>query len=155
MSIGSCCSPGWEIFGNLIIPEGMVQRRLGDFYKEHPVMSRLIATPIALISGIIKVFLFPLICLVGMVVMPIVALVCTCRKEKNSCEWLSAWGFCILGVTLSVTFLAVSCYYLPLVASMALLIAFISASIISHVRKLVAEPLKPPPFVNIPLNPSQ
>lgn len=146
MSIESCVSGGISIFSDWVIPEGIVQRRLGDFYEQHPVMSRLIVTPIALVSGILKVFLFPVICLVGVVVMPIIALVRACQGREETGHWLEAWVFCILGVAASATFLIVSCYYIPLIASMAIFVALTGISIILHVHKLVKEPVEPPTY---------
>lgn len=146
MSAECCCSAGIQIFSDWIIPEGMIQRRLGAFYEKNPVMARLIATPVALLSGIIKVFLFPVICVIGIVVMPIIALIRTCQGEKNGRDRMKAWGLCIVGVAASIAFLGVTCYYLPLITSSAILVVIMSISIILHVHKLVKEPVEPPLF---------
>lgn len=139
MSSTCCCSEGLQTFSDWVIPEAYIQRHhLGDFYRNNPLMSRLIATPIALFSGIIKTFLFPVICLVGVVVMPIIALIKAGKKEGS--DWLKGWFFSILGASVSCALLAVSCFYLPLIVTAALLATFLSISVVIHVYKLVKEP---------------
>jgi len=143
MAIAPCFSDGMRIFNDWIIPERLLQQRLGVFYRYHPIMSRLMVTPLAFLSGIFKVVLFPLICTVGLVVMPFIALIRSCRGQ-NGKNWLLAWSFCLLGVGASITYLVVTCYYLPLVASTAILVAALAVSLIFHVDRLVKEPIKPP-----------
>ncbi len=129
-----------QIFSDWVIPEGIIQRELGDFYKENPVMARVIVAPIALTSGVLKVALFPIITLVGILVMPIIAAVRACQGDKQACEWLKATGLCVLGFTGSILFIGMMCYYMPLIASTAFLVSFLSVSIICHVYKLSQEP---------------
>jgi hypothetical protein len=146
MSTESCCSAGVRIFSDWIIPEGCLHRHLGDFYRNNPIMSRLVVTPLALLSGIVKVFLFPLMCAVGIAAMPMIALLRALQGKKDGGGWLQAWCFSILGVTASVAFMGLSCYYLPLVASSFILVTLITLSVIIHIQKLVKEPEEPPPF---------
>lgn len=135
-----CCLAA-HYFSDWLSPEGLIQRHcLGAFYERHPVMSRVLATPIALISGIAKVFLFPAICAVGIVVMPIIAIIRACQGKKDGGEWLKAWCFSILGLAVSIAFIAMACYYLPLIVTCACLVAFLAISIIAQVHKLVKEP---------------
>jgi hypothetical protein len=145
MVAGNCCLAGIGLFGDWVIPEGKIQRRCGNFFQKKPLLSRFIATPIALVSGIVKVFLFPLICLVGVVVMPIIALIRCCLGKKDGVTWLQAWCFSILGVVASLAFVGATCFALPLIASSALLTLLVAGSIIFHVYKLVKEPRMPPP----------
>jgi hypothetical protein len=79
--------------------------------------------------------------LVGVVVMPIIALIRLCQGKRDSTDWLKAWCFCLLGLSASIAFFGVTCYYFPLVTSFGLLITFICISIILHVYKYVKEPI--------------
>jgi hypothetical protein len=135
-----CCLAA-NYFSDWIVPEGWIQRGcLGPFYERHPVMSRVLATPIAFFSGTVKVFFFPVFCAVGILVMPIIAIIRACQGKKDGGEWLKAWCFSIVGLAASIAFIAVACYYLPLIVTCALLVTFLAISIIAHVYKLVKEP---------------
>jgi hypothetical protein len=135
--MASCLASSFSIFSDCIIPEGIMQRRLGTFYAQHPIMSRLIASPIALISGTIKTLLFPVICAVGLVALPIIALL---KNEGKTGPWIGAWCFCLLGVVLSGAFIASVAFQLPLIVSSGLFVSFLAISIIFHVYTLVKEP---------------
>jgi hypothetical protein len=149
MSTQCCCSAGFDIFTDLVVYEGVIHSRLGEFYQENPIMARVIATPIALIAGFVKVILFPVICVIGVVVLPILACVRAIRKEVGAGDLMKAWVFCLLGLAISAAFLIIAVHHLSLVASGALLITAISISIVVHVYKLVKEPPPPP---EIPLS---
>ena len=140
MSASSCFSSGGSIFCSWVIPETLIHAQLGQFYQESPFGSRVIATPLALISGIIKLFLFPLICAVGIVVMPIIALIRVCQGKKDLGPWLGAWAFCVLGFATSVSFIGVTTFHLPLIASVGAFISLLSVSITLHVYQFVKEP---------------
>ena len=140
MSTESCCSSGINLWCDWVIPEGIIHRKLGDFYRDSPVMSRVAFTPIALISGILKPFFFPLICAVGVVVQPIIALVHAWRGEKEWKKWLQAFCFSFIGLVASIAILGIAIYFLPLVATVAILVTLIALSITIHVYKLVKEP---------------
>ena len=146
MATEACCQTGMKIFSDWVIPEGIVQRKLGDFYENHPIMSRLLVAPVALFTGFMKVFFFPLICLVGVVAMPIIALVRSCRGNNDGGGWLQAWCFCILGVAATAAFLGVACYYLPLINSATILVIMLAISIVLHVGTLLKEPKEPLSF---------
>jgi multidrug transporter EmrE-like cation transporter len=140
-----CCDKGCDLFRYWVIPESFIQERLGSIYEQHPIMSRIVATPIAFFSGFLKVFLFPIICLVGIVTMPLFALLSKCKgRTEDSSNWLKAWGFCILGLGISIAFLAITCYQLPLVVSCGLFVGLLAVSITIHVYRLVKEP----PIIN-------
>jgi len=136
-----CCSKGFEIFTDWVIPEGIVHRRLGPLYANHPVMSRFLATPIALISGIVKIFLFPIICLVGAIALPLVAAARHFLNKGDGKEFLKSFGFCVLGFSASILFLSITSYYTPLLGSSALFLGLLSVSITIHVYKLMQEPV--------------
>lgn len=140
MSSACQCSTGCGLFSDWVVPEGILQRKLGKFYANHPVMSRVLATPIATICGIAKVVLFPMICLIGMIAMPIIAIIRAGIGKKDGGEWVKAWCFSILGVAGCIAFFGFSTYYLPLISTSAFLVGGISLSIIVHVYKFVKEP---------------
>lgn len=141
MSDTSCLSSGSSLFCNWVMPETLVHDKLGSFYRSNPTGSRIIATPLALISGLVKVFLFPLICAIGVVVMPIIALIRACQGKDYS-SWLSAWFFSALGLAFSVAFMGVTTFHLPLVATVGIFVSFLSISITLHVYHFVKEPPK-------------
>lgn len=153
MATSNCCSLlDSEVFVNLIIPEGMIHRHLGEFYETYPIGARLIATPIAFLTGSLKVILFPIICAIGVIVMPILAIIRACSPDKQDAgspgrrgpgDYLKAWCFCIIGLGASIAFISLTTYHLNLVTSSGLFVGILSISIIIHVYKLVKEP--PPP----------
>lgn len=122
------------------MPETLIHNQLDQFYQENPIGARIIATPLALISGVVKVFLFPIICAVGVVVMPLIALIQACQGKKDFGPWLSAWVFSVLGLASSVAFIGVTTFHLPLVASVGIFFSLLSLSITLHVYQFVKEP---------------
>ncbi len=151
--MSSCCpSAGCEIFTNFVIPEGMIHSRLGSFYAKNPIMSRVIATPVGLICGVAKVFLFPVICLVSLVAMPIMAIIRSSPpNKKDGGEWLKAWLFSFIGLAAYVAILCVPVFYLNLVTSIGLFIALFSFSIVIHIYKFVKEPQPPQQVEGLPV----
>lgn|GEM_PF-5462107 len=134
------CSSGCSLFYHWVMFESSIHNDLGDFYHENPIGSRVIATPIALIMGMAKVILFPVICAIGIIAMPIIAMV---KVYQGKPEWearLSAWCFCVLGLASFATFICVSTFHIPLNASIGLLIVFFSISISIHGYELFKEP---------------
>lgn len=106
-------------------------------------MSRIIATPVAAVSGSAKVLLFPLITLVGLVTMPFAAIGEAYNGDKREAiNWLQAWTFCLLGFSASLAFLAFTGYCLPLIGSTAIFVSVVALSIIFHVHLMVKEPIK-------------
>lgn len=139
-SENSCLSSGRSVFCTWLMPETLIHARLGSYYQENPMAARVVATPIAFLSGVVKLFLFPVICTVGIIVMPIIALIRACQDKPHNGSWLSAWCFCILGVAASVAFVGVTTFHVPLVISVGIFVALLSISITLHVYKLVKEP---------------
>ncbi len=140
MSESSCFSSGGSIFCSWVMPEALIHAQLGRSYRENPVGTRVIATPLALISGIVKLFLFPVICAVGVVVMPLIALIKACQGKANYGPWLSAWVFSVLGLAGSAAFIGVTTFHLPLIASVGMFISLLSVSVTLHVYQFVKEP---------------
>jgi len=138
--MSNCCGAACQIYRDWIIPEGMIQRRLGKFYANHPIMSRIIASTYGVLGGFIKTFLIPLISLVGTVVMPIIALARFVFKKRDAGDWLKAWAFTFITFTASCVFLALACYDLRLIQTSILISTFIASSIIGHVYTLIKEP---------------
>ncbi len=133
-------SSGCSLFSYWMMPERLIHEQLGDYYRENPIGSRLFATPVALLSGMVKIFLFPLICAVGVIALPIIALVRYSQEKKETGAWLTAWAFSLLGVAASAAFIGAVTFHLPLVASAGLIILLLAASITYHVYYLVKEP---------------
>lgn len=148
MSTDNCTySLGTDRFCQWIIPEALVHNELSKFYKDYPIGSRLLAGVIGLINGTLKPLLFPIMCAVGVVAMPIIAAVQLARGEKeDACEWMKAWVFCVLGAAATLGFVTIMTFYLPLTATAVIMTGFIAFSIVIHVYKLVKEP--PPPIVS-------
>lgn len=149
MSTDNCkCSLGADRFCHWIVPEVLVHNELGQFYKDHPIGSRILAATIALFDGALKPLLFPVMCAVGVVAMPIIAGVQLARGEnEDACEWGKAWIFCVLGAAATLGFVTIMTFYLPLTATVAILTGFIAFSIVIHVYKLVKEPPLPLPVL--------
>src|SRR5262249_30680419 len=135
------CTSGLDIFVDWVIPEGIVQRRLGSFYKNNSILARVIAVPIACVSALLKVPLFPLICLVGLIAMPVLAIIRLLQRKEDARDWLKAWCFTVVGVALSLAFIMISAYSVPLVISSAILIGVFCLSIAVHTYTLVKEPV--------------
>lgn len=143
MSSDCCCAGGLKKSNDWFGPEFIIHRHLGSFYRDNPIMSRLITIPIAALTGALKVALFPLIAVVGLVVMPMIALVRFSQgKKEEGVEWLQAWGFCVLAVAGSVAFLGLFAFHIPLTWSIALIATAMTISIIIHVYKIAKEPGK-------------
>ena len=140
MSQSSCFSSGGSIFCSWVMPETLVHPQLDQFYRQNPIGARVIATPLALISGIVKLFLFPIICAVGVVIMPLIALIKACQGKKDFGPWLSAWAFSLLGLAGSVAFMSVTTFHLPLLASVGIFLSLLTISITLHVYQFVKEP---------------
>lgn len=134
------CAGGIEIADNFFSPEFYyIHRHLGSLYQENPTMARLIATPLAMLSGMTKVLLAPVISAVGTIAMPIIALTLYWQGKENSGDWLQAWYFCLLGVGLSIACLTMLSS-VPMVYSTSVLALAVSLSIVIHVHKAVQIP---------------
>lgn len=132
------CSGGLEISSNfygfdLYLKEHSTT--LGELYKNHPVMSRIVASVIAAISGTIKVFLFPVISAIGLIALPIIALVRCVKGERNNGNWCMGSVYCLLGIAGSIAFFGITGFCLPVVASASLFAGAIAFSICIHVYK--------------------
>lgn len=132
------CSGGLEISSNfygfdIYLKENST--KLGELYKNYPVMSRIVATPIAVFSGTVKVFLFPVISAIGLIALPIIALIRCVRGDKNNGNWCMGSVFCLLGVVGSIAFFGITGFYLPVVVSAILFAGAIALSICIHVYK--------------------
>lgn len=142
MSESSCFSSAGSIFCGWVMPETLIHAQLGQFYRDNPIGARVIATPLAFLSGVMKLILFPVICAVGIVVMPIIALIRVCQGKTDRGPWLAAWAFSVLGFAASVSFIGVTTFHLPLIASVGAFISLLSVSITLHVYQFVKEPPK-------------
>lgn len=141
--MSKCCS-AIAICEDLFSPEFMIHRKLGNLYRDHPLSSRLVAVPLAVLTGALKVAAFPFIAIIGAIACPIIALVQLYRGDKeSSCNWLKVGGFCILGVAGSLTFLALFSFHLPILWSGILGASAITVSIVIHVYKAAKEPILP------------
>lgn len=136
------CSHSCSIFSSLVIPEQFLHGKLGSCYEKRPVMSRIVATPIACVAGAVKPLLFPLICAVGVVTFPLIALIRACLGKKDGGEWLKAWVFSVIGSLGVALFVLAGGYYFSLVTSSAILISVLSFSITLHVYTYLKQPLK-------------
>jgi hypothetical protein len=134
-----CFSSGAELFYKMAMPESLIHARLGECYEKNPCLSRVVATPLVVLSGIVKFFLLPVICLVGLLVLPIIAIIRACHNQPVG-KLLGAWCFCILGLISYGAFLSVTTFHLPLVASAGIFIALLSISITLHVHQFMKEP---------------
>lgn len=143
----SCCAGGLEKSNNWFGPEFVIHKTkcVGEFYKTHPVMSRLIAVPLVALTGTVKVVGFPFIALVGMVVFPIMAIIRASQgRREEAVQNLQACGFCALAIVGTVAFLGLFAFNMPLVWSLALIAAGVAISIIIHVYKIAKEPSEIP-----------
>jgi hypothetical protein len=140
--MSSCvCSEGFKIFCNGLAPEEFARGRMGKIYRDHPIMSRVVATPLAVIFGIIKVLLFPVFIAVGLVALPIIGLKrFFCSKDKPIYPWFQAWGFCLIGLGLTIGFMSLSTFNIPVFYCSLIFMGVISLSITVHVHRALKEP---------------
>lgn len=143
------CDSGLKISNSFFAPEAYLKDRyLGDFYANHLVMSRYTMVPVGALCGFSKPFLFPVISAIGVVVLPIIALLKLAdghrndkpESIKNGKDCLKAWAFSILGVGATIAFLAITAYFIPLVWSSALFLSFTVVSVSVHVYLMAKEP---------------
>lgn len=107
-----------------------------SFYKEHPVMSRAIFMPLALIRGIAKVFLYPLVALVGAIVLPLFGILkCLWNSKCVGWEEVKAGGICLLGAGLFATYMLLSAYHFSFVASSSIFMGAILVSTSVHIYR--------------------
>lgn len=138
--MSSCCV---ESFHNSNLwfgfPDIQVQRECAWAYKDYPIASRVVAIPVATVVGFIKPFFFPVVAAVGIVVLPVIAAIRHFRKGDAS-AWLGAWVFSILATGSCVAFMAISAFYLPLVASASIFMSALTISIFVHVYRACHTP---------------
>ncbi|NGX62288.1 MAG: hypothetical protein K940chlam9_01785 [Chlamydiae bacterium] len=137
------CSSTCGILKGWFAPEYLVKEKtcVAGHYETSHILSRVVVTPLATIDGFAKVFLAPLMALVGVVAMPIIALVRKCALGKDDGgKWMKAWGVCLLTTVGTVAFLVVTGYYIPLLASTAIFVSLFAASICLHVYLGVKAP---------------
>lgn len=134
------CSGVGKAYHTFYSPEHLIGLKLGSFYQDCPIMSRVVLIPLAAINGVAKTILFPLLSLIGTLVMPIIALIRACLGKRDTADWLKAWTFSVLGFAGFVAFCAVSAFYLPLTASAGIFLGGMCVSIAFHVYRAVQEP---------------
>lgn len=108
----------------------------GTLYKNHPVMSRVVFMPLSLIRGVVKVFLFPLVTVVGAVVLPLFGIFKSLWHSKCvGWEEIKAGGICLLGAGLFITYALLSAYHIPLIASSSIFMGAILISTSVHIYR--------------------
>lgn len=66
---------------------------------------------LAVPSAILKTLLFPVTCLIGLVVFPIIALISLTCESQCSDKYMTATVLCFLGAVASIGFLAAAAFY--------------------------------------------
>lgn len=138
-------SQGYALYDKWMMPETLLQEKFAKAYLKHPITSRTVAIGVATLSGILKPFYAVAVSLVGVVVMPIIALISAIlapkgTKLQEAGKWLVSWSFSLLTVTGATAYLLVSAYYLPITYSACLVIGVWGLCIAIHIYKAAKTP---------------
>ncbi len=126
---------------DFFIPERIAHRNLGEAYAQYPFASRVGLGSIATVTGFLKPFLAPIIAAIGTVVMPILACIRVCKGDSEGAKgYFKAWRVCFLTLIGATAFMLTTAYFLPLIASTALVVSLCALSIIFHVREMMKDP---------------
>lgn len=128
--VDCCCSGGLEVSNNFYAgPLEIFRQRQGQFYNDHPVMSRLIFGVLGLGNGAAAPLFFPVWTIVGFIALPIIAIIQKCKSEiketdffnKNPGDYLKGWTFTVLALGGIMAIMALSSTVMPLIATCAVI----------------------------------
>ncbi len=111
-------------------------------YKDHDCIAPTIGSIMAVVSAILNVFIFPLKSALGVVGFTGTSIYkCAKGDQDAALEHLKAAGICFLGLSVTVAFLALAGFTIPILWSFAILASACALSIIFHVRDAAKAPL--------------
>ncbi|MCB1181019.1 MAG: hypothetical protein KDK55_03235 [Chlamydiia bacterium] len=131
-------------------PEEVIRRRCGSLYASHPILARAIFVPVNIVSGAVKPCLFPAVAVIGVLVIPIIAVGCyviglatkDAKWSQYGKGWLKAWTWSLLAVGALVGGLMIYTYFLPFTVLTSLFITAVGISIGIHTYRAFLDPPK-------------
>jgi hypothetical protein len=144
ISCSNIWSEGFKISNHFFDPLGCAVQKtelMRNFYKNYPLASRFVTVSSNTILGIIKVFALPFLSVIGIVVMPIMAIIKACRNNAQEAkQYLAATVFCLLAAAGAAAFIGLSGFKLPLIQGASLVVGGCAISVIIHVHRVVVGP---------------
>lgn len=116
---------------------------MGNFYRDHAVMARVVFIPVALVSGLVKGLLFPIITTIQTLIFSIIAIVRIIQRKNDDAHYWQAAALSFVGASTCVVFFVLSAYYLPISAASGIYMTGVAISVTVHIYRACRGPVVP------------